>query len=241
MQEDVDEKLKPIAFQSGTFKGSQLNWATLTKEAYAVYMAFHKFSYYLEGAKTILRCDHVPLCKFLSGKTMNNKVNNWGSELSNFQIEFQHIRGKCNVMADALSHVKRLGLYTPQEPEPNGREFGHTILEELPPIKVSQIQAYAKPVPPQNCDSEDILKQQCNDELCNQIKQNLGLPKYQDYKLEDGLLYKGTKIKDQLFDAVVIPSKLQNNILIAAHENLGHMGITKTYAFLYISDISGPG
>ena len=231
MQEDVDENLKLIASQSGTFKGSQLNWATLTKETYAIYMAFHKFSYYLEGAKTILRCNHVPLCKFLSGKTMNNKVNNWGSELSNFQIEFQHIRGKHNIMADALSCVKRLGLYTPQEPKPSGREFGYTILEELPPIKVSQIQAYAKPVPPQNCDSEDILKQQCNDELCNQIKQNLGLPKYQDYKLEDGLLYKGTK--DQMFDAAVIPSKLQNNILIAAHENLGHMGITKTYAFMH--------
>ena len=89
MQEDVDEKLKPIAFQSGTFKGSQLNRATLTKEVYAIHMAFRKFSYYLEGAKTILRCDHAPLCKFLSGKTMNNKVNNWGIELSNFQIEFQ--------------------------------------------------------------------------------------------------------------------------------------------------------
>ena len=112
-------------------------------------------------------------------------------------------------MADVLSHVKRLELYTLQEPEPNGREFGHIILEELPPIKVSQIQAYAKPVPPENCDSEDILKQEYNDELCNQIKQNLGLPKYQDYKLEDGLLYKGTKIKDQQFDAVVIPSKLK--------------------------------
>ena len=123
-------------------------------------------------------------------------------------------------------------MYTSQDPEPNGRVFGHTILEELPPIKVSQVQAYAKPVHPQNCDSDDILKQQCNDELCNQIKQNLGLPKYQNYKLEDGLLYKNTKIKDQLFDAVVIPSKLQNSILTAAHENLGHMCITKTYAFL---------
>ena len=80
MQEDVYGELKPIAFQSGTFKGSQLNWATLTKEAYAIYMAFRKFSYYLEGAKTILRCDHVPLCKFLGGKTMNNKVN-WDIEL----------------------------------------------------------------------------------------------------------------------------------------------------------------
>ena len=66
--------------------------------------------------------------------------------------------------------------------------FGHTILEELPPIKVSQVQANANTVLLQNCDSEDILEQQCNDELCNQIKQNLALPKYQDYKLEDSLV-----------------------------------------------------
>ena len=128
-----DTNLHPIAFQSGTFKGSQLNWATLTKEAYAIYMAFWKFSYYLEGAKIILRCDHAPLKKFLQGKTLNNKVNNWGIELSNFNIEFQHIKGKRNILADALSRLKRLGLYTAQDPEPYGREFGHTILEELPP------------------------------------------------------------------------------------------------------------
>ena len=46
----TNAKLHPIAFQSGTFKGSQLNWATLTKEAFAIYMAFRKFSYYLDGA-----------------------------------------------------------------------------------------------------------------------------------------------------------------------------------------------
>ena len=137
-------------------------------------------------------------------------------------------------MADALSRVKRLGLYTPQDPEPNGREFGHTNLEELPPVKVAQVQAHTKPVAPQNCQTEEILKQQEADELCNQIKQNLGLHKYQDYKFEDRLLYRKNKIKDQLFDAVVIPSKLQNNILIAAHEKLGYMGINKTYAFLHL-------
>ena len=30
-------------------------------------------------------------------------------------------------MADALSRVKRLGLYDTQDPEPIGQEFGHTI------------------------------------------------------------------------------------------------------------------
>ena len=196
-------------------------------------MAFRKFSYYLEGAKTILQCDHAPLKKFLQGKTLNNKVNNWGIELSNFNIEFQHIKGKCNILADALSRLKRLGAYTAQEPEPYGREFGHTILEELPSVKISQATAHVKPVEPKNCQNDEILQQQEANELCKQIKGNLGLPKYQDYTIEDGLLYRKTKVKDQLFDAVVIPSKLQNNILIAAHENLRHMGINKTYAFLH--------
>ena len=30
----------PVAYVSGLFRGSQLNWAALTKEAYAIYMSF---------------------------------------------------------------------------------------------------------------------------------------------------------------------------------------------------------
>ena len=195
-------------------------------------MAFRKFSFYLEGALTNLRCDHAPLEKFLQGKTLNNKVNNWGIELSNFKINFQHIKGKRNIMADALSRVKRLGLYDNQDPEPNGQEFGHTILEDLPPIKVSQIVTSEKPIELLNCDNERIMQHQNNDDTCLHIKDNLGLSKFSNYKLENGVLYRVTKIKDSLYDAVVIPGKLQNQILIAAHENLGHMGINKTYAFL---------
>ena len=30
----------PITYQSGEFKGSQKNWGTKTKEAYAIYLSF---------------------------------------------------------------------------------------------------------------------------------------------------------------------------------------------------------
>ena len=179
--------LRPIAYQSGTFKGSQLNWATLTKEAYAIYMAFQKFSFYLEGAFTNLRCDHAPLEKFLQGKTLNNKVNNWGIELSNFKINFQHIKGKRNVMADALSRLKRLGLYDIQEPEADGHEFGHTILEELPPVTVSQVVTDMKPTVLLNNEIEKIVENQATDEMCQHILNNLGLQKFSSYMLEDGI------------------------------------------------------
>ena len=39
--------LHPITYMSGLFKGSQMNWACLTKEAYAIYMSIKKLAYYL--------------------------------------------------------------------------------------------------------------------------------------------------------------------------------------------------
>ena len=60
----------PITFASGLFKGSQINWAALTKEAFAVYSSIKKLSYYLEDAEIILRSEHLPLKKFLQKNTL---------------------------------------------------------------------------------------------------------------------------------------------------------------------------
>ena len=39
--------LHPITYMSQLFKGSHLNWASLTKEAYAIYMSIKKLAYYI--------------------------------------------------------------------------------------------------------------------------------------------------------------------------------------------------
>ena len=57
--------LHPISYQLGLFKGSQLNWACLTKEAFAIYMSIKKLYYYLVDADIILCSDHLPFKKFL--------------------------------------------------------------------------------------------------------------------------------------------------------------------------------
>ena len=51
----------PIAFVSGLFRGSQLNWAVLKKEAFAIYMSVKKLSFYLTDAQILLRSDHKPV------------------------------------------------------------------------------------------------------------------------------------------------------------------------------------
>ena len=63
--EGKDTKLlHPITYMSGLFRGSQLNLACLTKEAYAIFMSIKKLTCYLEDADITLRSDHLPLKKF---------------------------------------------------------------------------------------------------------------------------------------------------------------------------------
>ena len=78
---------------SGLFRGRQLNWACLNKEAYAIYMSIKKLTYYLEDADMTLRSDDLPFKKFLAKNTLNAKVNNLVIAISPFRITFEYIKG----------------------------------------------------------------------------------------------------------------------------------------------------
>ena len=81
LTQSIDGTDHPVAYTSSLFRGSQLNWAALTKEAYAIYMSVKKLSFYLDSLQITLRSDNLPLKKFLEKNTMNAKVNNWAVEL----------------------------------------------------------------------------------------------------------------------------------------------------------------
>ena len=128
----------PITYVSGLFKGSQLNWAALTKEAYAIYMSIKKLNYYLEDAEIILMCDHLPLKKFLKRNTLNSKVNNWAVELSAHRIEFRYIKGIKNTLADTMSRLIQIDPGIELQEEEKGREYGYAVFESLPPVMTKE-------------------------------------------------------------------------------------------------------
>ena len=98
----------PITYVSGLFHGSQLNWATLTKEAYAIYMSVKKLSIYIDMAKITVKSDHLQLKKFLEKNTLNSKVNNWAVELESQNITFEYIPGIWKTLANTLSRLKEM-------------------------------------------------------------------------------------------------------------------------------------
>ena len=124
----------PITYVSEIFVSYQKNWATLTKEAYGIYMTFKKLSYYLYDSEVTIKCDHAPLHKCLTAHNLISKVNNWGPEIANMShVTFGCIKGIGNIFANSISHLRSIYLYDPLDPEGEGKEFGHDIFKELPP------------------------------------------------------------------------------------------------------------
>ena len=131
-------KNHPICYMSGQFRGSQLNWAALTKEAYAIYMSVRRLSFYVTDAEVTIRSDHLPLKKFLNKQTMNSKVNNWAVELEQFRLHLEWIPGTQNLLADSLSRLLDVVPDAQKTKEPDDQEFGSYCFEDLEPAKVME-------------------------------------------------------------------------------------------------------
>ena len=201
----------PVAYVSGLFRGIQLNWAALTKEAYAIYMSVKKLAFYLTDGDVLHKSDHLPLKKFLQKNTLNNKVNNWAMELEAFNIRFKHVSGKANILADTLSHLVDLDPDARLDPENARWEFGYYIFESLPKLSSEDIVQVCEILSGENVIRPDLdvqqpfvqqlrspltLNQLCTlqgqDNKCNTLMRMLKNGKLDPiaYSLQEGILYR---------------------------------------------------
>ena len=163
--------LHPITYMSGLFRGSQMNWACLTKEAYAIYMSIKKLAYYLEDADITLRSDHLPLKKFLVKNTLNSKVYNWAIEISPFHITFEYIKGIKNTLADTMSHLINIDPQIQSEPELEGHEFGYYTFDSLPALEVLNIQTSSAASTQDDKNHESVHELPIDNELLTKLQQ----------------------------------------------------------------------
>ena len=248
MEEKEVKILHPITYMSGLFRGSQLNWACLTKEAYAIYMLIKKLAYYLEDADITLRSDHLPLRKFLAKNTLNSKVNNWAIKISPFHITFEYIKGIKNTLANTMSRLVDIDLQAQPESEPEGYEFGYYTFDTLPTLEVSNVETSqdtslnVNDTDASNNDlwklpiSNDTLsKLQQKDMFCNNILNQIekgNIIEGQLYVVKDKLLKRYVIDGNNTYETTVIPRAITAQVLWMAHDNLGHNGTHRTYILL---------
>ena len=102
-QRGHDGTLRPISYFSRKLNSAQRKYSTVEKEALALILAVRHYEVYLSIGHTIVFSDHNPLTFLHRMKGNNARIMRWSLSLSEFDLEIQHIRGKDNVVADALS------------------------------------------------------------------------------------------------------------------------------------------
>ena len=116
-----------LAVHSGVFSGSQLNWATIDKEAFAVVQNFNKSESLLrtgdDDVPVSVYTDHRNLLFLLTGvsgtgttasKQASARLRRWALDLATFRFKIYHIAGEDNFFADFLSRAGQKVFYERQ-------------------------------------------------------------------------------------------------------------------------------
>ena len=125
-QPGAEVNVIPIAYFSGSFGRTQQLWNTTQKECYTVYWSIQKFAFYLAGTKCMLYCDHKPSAPFFTTGMSSTMLDRWAVELQQFDLKFQHIQVKRNMVANVISRLRTLGLY-----QDNGNNDVPLTLEDV--------------------------------------------------------------------------------------------------------------
>lgn len=202
-----EEEEFTVAYASRSLKGAEFNYTTTEMECLAVVWALRKWYTLLLGRHVKVHTDHKAL-RFLETCVQNNpKIARWFAFLQEFELEIEHVAGKQNGQADALSRA----LNDAQERDDKMRRIaliqdpaeGINTAEWIPIIRRAQDR---------------------DDELTSAAEQHPGLI----YE-RDGL-YRVLN-ENGHGDRVALPKTITWRILMKIHQLLVHFGTDKVIAF----------
>ncbi|CAM4525184.1 unnamed protein product [Lepidochelys olivacea] len=112
MQEDGKGERHPIVYLSKKLLPREQHYAAIEKECLAMVWALKKLEPYLFGRHFTVYTDHSPLTWLHQMKGANAKLLRWSLLLQDYDMDVVHMKGRANLIADALS--QRGGPKLPQ-------------------------------------------------------------------------------------------------------------------------------
>ena len=107
LQDGPDGIDHPVSYFSKKFNRHQRWYSTIEQEALALLMSLEHFEVYVGSSNVpvIVYTDHNPLFFVHRMRNKNKRLMGWSLLLQTYNLEIRHVRGKDNVLADALSRV----------------------------------------------------------------------------------------------------------------------------------------
>lgn len=186
LQKDDNGILRPINYFSYKLKPHEKKWPAIQLEAYAILLAVRHYKVYLYGRKFIILSDCKSLNYLIKLDSPASRLSRWLLELSNYDFEFQHIKGSTNFLGDLLS-----------------RDIAHTVnvvKADIPNLETIRSEQRADPSLKIIIDYLENNSQTCPDNT-------------DDYFLENGILkhlsYRNKhSARSDYLEQIVIPKKL---------------------------------
>ncbi|GBG74390.1 hypothetical protein CBR_g18801 [Chara braunii] len=202
LQQDDDNGYRPVEFMLARMPSEKVATSTYERELYALRQALEHWKHYLLGRHFKVYSDHETLRWLKTQAKMTPKLTRWAAEIDQYDFELKPVKGKYNVVADALSRRSDyFGVIV------HYLDIGRDLQEKVR-------QAYA-----QDPIYSDLLK-----------KVREAPETEPDYRTTDGLLFEKTNIFDRL--CVPNSEEIHNLILGECHDTEGHFGWQKTLANL---------
>jgi len=107
LQEDPSGVDHPVCYYSKKLDCHQRNYSTSEKETLALLLSLQHFEVYVGSTTTPVKVftDHNPLVFINKMKNRNQRLIRWSLALQEYNLDINHIKGRDNIMADALSRV----------------------------------------------------------------------------------------------------------------------------------------
>ena len=243
------ETARPVAFESMTFKGAQLNYPVHEKEMLAIIRALTKWRVDLLGVPFLIYTDHKTLENFHTQRDLSRRQARWMEFMSQYDAKIVYVKGEENTVADALSRLptttqeelERTARYAyPYCPDGMEEDIVASVMVgcEEPAIAVARALATRGK-------GTALMKEVCatfaitaDKTLLDQIRAGYAVDSWianQLMKAEQGM--PGIQKRNGLWyvgNRLIIPrvGELRETLFRLAHDVLGHFGFDKTYASL---------
>eukprot|EP00105_Crassostrea_gigas_P044027 XP_019928175.1 PREDICTED: uncharacterized protein K02A2.6-like [Crassostrea gigas] len=211
---------KPVAFASKSLTQSEVQYAQIEKEMFAILFGCKRFHQYIYGRKVKVETDHKPLVPIFKKALFAAppRLQRMLLQLQNYDLEVDYIPGKQIPVADSLS-----------------RNFVDDTFPGLSKDMEAQVHSVLANLPISDRKLKEIETESDNDKQFQLLKHTIlnGWPECRrdcppqiiefwnhrdELSVTNGILLKGTK--------VLIPRSLRAKILECIH--IGHMGIEKS-------------
>lgn len=105
LSQEIDGFEKPVAFASKSFTKGEINKITKEQELIAIHWAVKHFRPYIYDTFFKIKSDHKSLIYLFSLKDPSSRLTRMRLDLEEHNFVIEHIKGKDNVVADALSRM----------------------------------------------------------------------------------------------------------------------------------------